>query len=166
MIEVGQDVGAPLGQGPGQLGDLLQPVGDGLPQGVDEPLHQVLSQARAVSPVGLDQALVDAPGGLDRSVVLTGEQNLETPGLGVDEQAGSGVQGAPGREAGSIRASARLSDLTPPELHEGRDPLAEGWVYSTGSGGSCSTHNPQPVHPHPRAVDRSEEDPAQIIVEP
>lgn len=60
-------------------------------------MHQVLSQARAVSPVGLDQALVDAPGGLDRSVVLTGEQNLETPGLGVDEQAGSGVQGAPGR---------------------------------------------------------------------
>ena len=54
-------------------------------------MHQVLSQARAVSPVGLDQALVDAPGGLDRSVVLTGEQNLETPGLGVDEQAGSGV---------------------------------------------------------------------------
>ena len=99
-------------------------------------------------------------------MVLTGEQNLETPGLGVDEQAGSGVQGAPGREAGSIRASARLSDLTPPELHEGRDPVAEGRVYSTGSGGSCSTHNPQPVHPHPRAVDRSEEDPAQIIVEP
>ena len=39
-------------------------------------MHQVLSQVRAVSPVGLDQALVDAPGGLDRSVVLTGEQNL------------------------------------------------------------------------------------------
>ena len=136
-----------------------QPVGDGLS-------HQVLSQARAVSPVGLDQALVDAPGGLDRSVVLTGEQNLETPGLGVDEQAGSGVQGAPGREAGSIRASARLSDLTPPELHEGRDPLAEGRVYSTGSGGSCSTHNPRPIHPHPRAVGRTKVDPAQVIVEP
>ena len=106
------------------------------------------------------------PGGLDRSVVLTGEQNLETPGLGVDEQAGSGVQGAPGREAGSIRASARLSDLTPPELHEGRDPLAEGRVYSTGSGDSCSTHNPRPIHPHPRAVGRSKVDPAQVIVEP
>ena len=88
-------------------------------------MHQVLSQVRAVSPVGLDQALIDAPGGLDRSVVLAGDQNLETPGLAGDEQAGSGVQGAPGRGAGSIRASARLSDLTPPELHEGRDPLAE-----------------------------------------
>ena len=36
-------------------------------------MHQVLSQVRAVSPVGLDQALVDAPGCLDRSVVLAGE---------------------------------------------------------------------------------------------
>ena len=98
-------------------------------------------------------------------MVLAGDQNLETPGLAVDEQAGSGVQGAPGRGAGSIRASARLSDLTPPKLHEGRDPLAEGRVYSTGSGGSCSMHNPRPVHPHPRAVGRSEEDTAQIIVE-
>ena len=136
-------------------------------------MHQVLSQARVVSPVGLDQALVDAPGGLDRSVALTGEQNLETPGLCLDEQAGSGVQGAPGQEAGSIRASAQLSDLTPPELHEGRDPLAEGRdplaegrVYSTGSGDSCSTHNPRPIHPHPRAVGRSKVDPAQVIVEP
>ena len=129
-------------------------------------MHRILSQARVVRPVGLDQALVDAPGGLDRSVVLAGEQNLETPGLGVDEQVGSGVQGAPGRRAGSIRASARPSDLTPPELREGRDPLAEGWVYSTGSGGSCSMHNPRPIHPHPRAVGRSEEDQAQIVVEP
>ena len=135
-----------------------QQVEDGL-------LHRILSQARVVRPVGLDQALVDAPEGLDRSVVLAGEQNLETPGLGADEQVGSGVQGAPGRGAGSIRASARLSDMTPPELHEGRDPLAEGRVYSTGSGGSCSAHNPRPVHPHPRAVGRSEEDTAQIIVE-
>ena len=109
-----------------------------------------------------------------------GEQNLETPGLCLDEQAGSGVQGAPGQEAGSIRASAQLSDLTPPELHEGRDPLAEGRdplaegrdplaegrVYSTGSGDSCSTHNPRPIHPHPRAVGRSKVDPAQVIVEP
>ena len=36
-------------------------------------MHQVLSQVRAVSPVGLDQALVEALGGLDRSVALAGE---------------------------------------------------------------------------------------------
>lgn len=50
MIEVGQDVSAPLGQGPGQRPHLLQPVGDGLPQGADEPAHQVLSQARVLEP--------------------------------------------------------------------------------------------------------------------
>ena len=55
------------------------------------PLHQVLSQARLLGAVGLDEALVDAPGGLDRSVALVSEQGLETPGLGVGEQAGPGV---------------------------------------------------------------------------
>ena len=43
-VEVGQDVLAAAGQGPGQCLDLLQPVWDSLFQGVDEPLHQVLSQ--------------------------------------------------------------------------------------------------------------------------
>ena len=54
-------------------------------------MHQVLSQTRLVGAVGLDEALVDAPGGLDRGVALIGEQGLETPGLGVGEQAGPGV---------------------------------------------------------------------------
>ena len=52
MIEVGQDVGAPLGQGPGRLGDLLQPGRDGLPQGADEPLHQELPRARVLGAAG------------------------------------------------------------------------------------------------------------------
>ena len=90
-VEVGQDVLAAAGQGSGQCLDLLQPVGDGLSQGVDEPLHQVLSQTRLLGAVGLDEALVDAPGGLDRGVALVSEQGLETPGLGVGEQAGPGV---------------------------------------------------------------------------
>ena len=84
MVEVGQDVLAAADQGPGQCLDLLEPVGDGLFQGVDELLHQVLSQARVVGAVGLDEALVDAPGGLDRSVAIISEQGLETPGLGVE----------------------------------------------------------------------------------
>ncbi|PKY74433.1 hypothetical protein CYJ23_07325 [Actinomyces oris] len=37
-------------------------------------------------------------------------------------------------------------------LNEGRGLLEEGRGYSTGVGGSCSAHNPRPVHPHPRAV--------------
>ena len=95
-IEVGQNVLAAAGQGSGQCLDLLGPVWDGLPQGVDEPLHQVLSQARVLGAVGLDEALVDAPGGLDRSVAIISEQGLEAFGLGVGEQAGPGQQGAPG----------------------------------------------------------------------
>ena len=41
--------------------------------------------------VGLDEALVDAPGGLDRGVAIIGEQGLETPGLGIGEQTGPSV---------------------------------------------------------------------------
>ena len=37
-------------------------------------------------------------------------------------------------------------------MHEGRDLLDEGWVYSVGCGGSCSTHNPRPVPPEARGV--------------
>ena len=96
VVEVGQDVGGSLGQGSGQCLDLLKPFWDGLPQGVDEPLHQVLSQARVVGAVGLDEALVDAPGGLDRSMAIISEQGLETPDLGIGEQAGPGQQSAPG----------------------------------------------------------------------
>ena len=94
--EVGQDVLAAADQGSGQCLDLLKPVGDGLPQGVDELLRQVLSQARLLGAVGLDEALVDAPGGLDRSVAIISEEGLETLGLGVGEQAGPGQRSAPG----------------------------------------------------------------------
>ena len=96
LVEVGQNVLAAAGQGLCQGLDLLQPVWDGLPQGVDEPLHQVLSQARVLGAVGLDETLVDAPGSLDRSVAIISEQSLETLGLGIGEQAGPSVQGAPG----------------------------------------------------------------------
>ena len=62
---------------------------------VDEPSHQVLSQARVLGPVGLDQAPVNAPAGMDRSVALVGEQGLKVPGLGIGEQVGAGVQRVP-----------------------------------------------------------------------
>ena len=47
-------------------------------------------QSRVLGAVGRDETLVDAPGGLDRSVALVGEQSLETLGLGVGEQTGPG----------------------------------------------------------------------------
>ena len=56
VVEVGRGVGGSFGQGT----DLLQAVGDGLLQGADGLLHQVLSQTRVVGPVDLDQALVEA----------------------------------------------------------------------------------------------------------
>jgi len=90
-VEVGQNVGGSFGQGSGQGLDLLQPVWDSLFQGVDEPLHQVLSQTRLLGAVGLDEALVDAPGGLDRSVAIISEEVLQALGLGIGEQAGPGV---------------------------------------------------------------------------
>ena len=95
-VKVGQDVGGSFGQGSGQCLDLLKPFWAGLLQGVDEPLHQVLSQARVLDPVGLDQALVDAPRGLDLSVAIISEEVLQALGLGIGEQTGPGQQGAPG----------------------------------------------------------------------
>jgi len=64
---------------------------DGLFQRVDEPAHQVLSQSRVLGAVGLDEALVDAPGGLDRSVALISEEVLQALGLGIGEQTSPGV---------------------------------------------------------------------------
>ena len=91
MVEVDQNVLAAADRGSGQCLDLLKPFWDGLPQGVDEPLHQVLSQTRLLGAVGLDEALVDAPGGLDRSVAIISEEVLQALGLGVGEQVGPGV---------------------------------------------------------------------------
>ena len=51
---------------------------------------------------------------------------------------------------GSVSCPGRL-------LHEGRVLLEEGWGYSAGVGGSCSTHNLRPVDPHPRGVGRLED---------
>ena len=60
---------------------------------------------------------------------------------------------------GSVSCPGRL-------LHEGRVLLEEGWGYSAGVGGSCSTHNLRPVDPHPRGVDRLEAGLASAEVEP
>ena len=143
-VEVGQNVLTAADQGLSQCLDLLQPVGDGLFQGVDEPLHQVLSQARVLGAVGLDEALVDAPGGLDRSVALIGEQGHETLGLDVGEQTSPSQQGAPGpvepvtRPAPPPRdrpldPAAALINLAGRQRHDARrDPSPPGPVGAPG----------------------------------
>ena len=95
-------------------------------------MHQVLSQARVVNPVSLDQTLVDASTGMDRSVVLAGEQNLETPDLGIDEQAGSGVQGAPGRWSRSLLRPRRpVARLWIGQWHSSSRPLRSSPTWTT-----------------------------------
>ena len=140
-VEVGQDVGGSFGQGPGQCLDLLQPVGDGLPQGVDEPLHQVLSQTRLLGAVGLDQALVDAPGGLDRGVALIGEQGLEALGLDIGEQVGPGHQGA----SGPVELVTRPA---PPARDRSLDAAARHWSSLL----AARTTTRVGVHPPPGPV--------------
>ena len=44
--------------------------------------------------------------------------------------------------------------------------LEEGWGYSAGVGGSCSTHNRRSVDPHPRGVGRLEAGRDSADVEP
>ena len=142
-VEVGQDVLAAADQGSGQGLDLLQPFWDGLFQGVDEPLHQVLSQARLLGAVGLDEALVDAPGGLDRGVAIISEQGLETLGLGIGEQAGPGQQGAPGPVEPVTRSA-------PPARDRPLDPAA-----LSGPGETAPWLPPRPAHASPGRAGRA-----------
>ena len=62
---------------------------------------------------------------------------------------------APHASASRFRGGPAMGDFPPrtqSPLHEGGVLLAGIRVCSTGVGVSCSTHNPWPVQPHPRAV--------------
>ncbi len=56
------------------------------------------------------------------------------------------------RLIGLCRRRRRPEPLSGRLLHEGGVLLADSRVYSTKVRVSCSTHNPWPVQPHPRAV--------------
>ena len=82
--------------------------------------------------------LVDAPGGLDRSVALISEEVLEALCLGVGEQAGPGVQGA----------SSPVEPVTcpaPPARDRPLDPAA-AFINLVGSQG----HDMKGIHHRPR----------------
>ena len=57
------------------------------------------------------QALVGAPGGLDRGVALVGEEVLQALGLGVGEQVGARQQRAPGPVEGVVLAAPTAGGL-------------------------------------------------------
>ena len=156
-LEVGQDVLAAAGQGGGQCCDLLQPGRDGLGQGGDGSVHQEPAQAAVGGAVGLDQALVDAPGGLERGVVVVGEQVLEARCLGIGEQVGPGAQGAPGLVERVVLAAPApgglaldtAAALIEPAGGQGHD--VEGVHDGPGTGQLLGGGGPEPgeaVHGH------------------
>ena len=95
-VEVGQDVGGALLQGPAQGGDLAQRGRDAVADRGDQRGHRRPAPCPVGVAVGGDHGLVDAPGHLDLDVVSGGEQGLDAGALSVGEQAGAGVQGPSG----------------------------------------------------------------------
>ena len=104
----------------------------------------------SVGAVGLDEALVDAPGGLDHGVAIISEQGLETPGLGVGEQVGPGVQGALGpvelvtRSAPPacgrpLDATAALVELAGSQGHDVKGVHDRPGVWELLAGGALGT---------------------------
>ena len=92
-LEVGQDVGGALLQGPAKGGDLAQRGWDAMAEGLDEFGHHRLAPSAVRFTVGGDRGLVDAPGDLDLHVGVVREQRFDPLVLSVGEQVGPGVQG-------------------------------------------------------------------------
>ena len=110
-VEVGQDVGGALLQGPPQGADLLQRGGNTGADRGDELGHERSAGLAVRCAVGGDHLLVDAPGGLDLYVLLGREERLDPRPLLVGEQVGTGVQGAPGTVERVRGASAVAVEL-------------------------------------------------------
>ena len=65
-------------------------------------------------------------------MVLAGEQNLKTPGLGIGEQTGSGVQGAPGWWSRSLLRPRRpVARLWMRQWHSSSRPLRSSPTWTT-----------------------------------
>ena len=92
-VEVGQDVGGALLEGPPERDDLFQHVGNAVADALDELPHELTTPGLVGFAVGGDHALVDVPGGLDLDVFIGGEQGFEPLALLVGEEVGSSVQG-------------------------------------------------------------------------
>ena len=94
VVEVGEHVGGPLGQGAAELGDLDECFRDAGADRADQRDHQLSALAAVFVAVGGDHPLVDAPGGFDLDMIIAREQGSEPVLLPVGEEVGAGVQGA------------------------------------------------------------------------
>ena len=100
-VEVGQDVGGTLLEGPAQSADFGERSGDAAGEGFDDLGHLLPTAGPVGFAVGGDHALVDPPGRLDLHVLITPEQRAAPRGLPVGEQVEAGVQRPPGAYSGS-----------------------------------------------------------------
>ena len=95
VVEERQHVVAAAVQGAAELGEFFEGLGDAAAQGVDDRDHHGLAASPVGVAVGGDDALVDAPGHLDREVVVVGEHRFQPCLLAAGEQRKAGAQGAP-----------------------------------------------------------------------
>lgn len=95
QVEEREQVCGALDQRSPERDELGRGSGNAAAQGVDDGAHQRAALGVVFMAVGGDHALVDAPGGLDRGVLVDGERHLNTSGMLVGKQAGAGVQGPP-----------------------------------------------------------------------
>lgn len=116
-VEVGEHVSGALLQGAAELGDLLEAVGHPGADRCDQAGHQVAARGRVGVAVGLDHAVVDPPGDLDRDMVVACEQGPQPGGLLVGEEVGAGVQ----RPTGLVE---RVVLVTPAPVDDLLDPPA------------------------------------------
>ena len=154
VVEVGQDVPGSAFECPAQPDELGQtPRYTRGGQGVDFGLHQGLTHVRVGRPVGVDNVLVDAPGDLERDVLLTGEQVEDPVLLTWREQARAGVQHPAGLVQGIRGTPAPVVEFLPGapsaliESITGKVYDGKGSMTALASGSSSAAALLNPVNP-------------------
>ena len=111
MIEESEDVSASLIQGPAESRQLWQALRDAADQRVDDLAQRVLPVGGVLVPVSRDQALIQAPGHLDRDVFIDGKETAESLELACSEQIEAGVKEPSCPVEGIVFAASTAMDL-------------------------------------------------------
>ena len=90
VVEEREDVGGAVFQGAAEPDQFGQLGGDAGGDHLNHAGHEVTTESRVGAAVGLDKALVDAPGGFDLDMIIIGEQVFESGSLFVGEQISPG----------------------------------------------------------------------------